>query len=85
MHRSSQTGTTTDVDAIVWARLQIRSKITLRKGRYFTVVDVVRTLVDVLAASGPRVRPASRAVGAREGSSGDVLATSKSLHSRDIT
>jgi len=58
----------------------MRSKTAFREGTYVTAAIVDRTLVEVLAACGSRVRPASRAVGAHERSSGGVLADSQGLH-----
>ena len=65
LYRWSQIGSTEYVDAL-------RSNIVLRVGGYVAATIVFRTLVNVTAASGSRVRPASRAVGTREGSSGGV-------------
>ena len=63
----------------------MRSQIVFRVGGYVAAAIVDRTLVDVAAACGSRVRPASRAVGAREGSSGGVLAVPQGLHTVDTT
>jgi len=61
----------------------MRSKTAFRVGTYVAATIVVRTLVDVLTASGSRIRPASWAVGAREGSSGGVLADPQGLHTAE--
>ena len=63
----------------------MQSNTTFQVGVYITASIVDQTLVDVLAASSSVVRPASQAVGAREGSSGRVLADSEGLHTPDTT
>ena len=63
----------------------LRANTEFRVGRYVTAAIVDQTLVDVPAVCSSVVHPASRAVGAREGSSGRVLADSKGLHTADTT
>ena len=63
----------------------LRAHTVFRVGRYVTAAIVDQTLVDLGAFAGSGVLPSRRAVGARKGSSGSVLAGSEGLHTTDTT
>jgi len=61
------------------------STMVLRVGGYETVVLVKHTFIDVRADFSSIGGIASRAIGAREGSSGRILAVPQGLHTTDTT
>jgi len=63
----------------------MHSNTAFQVGGYVTAAIVDQTLVDLGAFAGSLVLPSSRAVGARKGSSGSVLADSEGLHTTDTT